>query len=166
MLTACKLEEVNPMTSADFVYVSDKSYTRKEITKMQHDIFHALQFQLYEKITPYHFLHRFRIAAEVSTNQNRFDSNHGAGSCIILDSNPTFQFMVEYLLELALLQPDFVDLKPSLVTATAIYLGRATLGLRDDKGNVWNDTLSFFTTYTKDDLGRLFFFSYHRYLFI
>jgi len=173
MLMACKLEEITPMTSADYVYVSDKTYTRKEITKMEKDIFNALQFRLYDKATTLHFLHRFLRASDVSFYQQPLDSHtnnrehkissiKGHASNLTNDvgdmnnvswgTDPVFQYMTEYLLELALLQPEFVDFRASLVAASALYLARATLGIRDKNGKIWNKTLIFFTTYSADDL--------------
>jgi len=176
MLMACKLEEITPMTSADYVYVSDKTYTRKEITKMEKDIFNALQFRLYDKATTLHFLHRFLRASDVSFYQQPLDSHtnnrehkissiKGHASNLTNDvgdmnnvswgTDPVFQYMTEYLLELALLQPEFVDFRASLVAASALYLARATLGIRDKNGKIWNKTLIFFTTYSADDLSKL-----------
>merc|ERR1712194_717971 len=63
-----------------------------------------------------------------------------------------FQCLLEYFLELALLQSDFVNLKSSLIAAAATYLGRATLGIRDVNGNIWNQTLAFYTSYDVEAL--------------
>ena len=158
------------MTSANFVYVSDKTYTRKEITKMEHDICNVLKFRFYEHVTPLHFIHRFFRASDVSFHQHHesagdetaIDNNansHVQG--INWGSNPVYQFMTEYILELALLKPRFVGMKASKVAAAALYLARATLGLRDSNGNIWNETLSFYTTYEAGDLGMsILYFAY------
>ena len=146
------------MTSVNFVYVSDKTYTRKEITKMEHDICNVLNFRFYEQVTPLHFIHRFFRASDVSFYQHSDsvgDSNtdsHMQG--INLGTNPVYQFMTEYMLELALLKPGFVGMNASKVAAAALYLARATLGLRDSSGSIWNETLTFYTTYQSGDLGR------------
>lgn len=177
MLIACKLEEVTPMSSADFVYVSDKSYSRKEITKMERDILNTLQFRCYRHVTPLHFIHRFVRAGDASFfhaegpmgDSSRHAHTHtttgnGNGECqpnrarvFVFGTNPVFQSMVEYLLEIALLQPEFVDLKSSLVATAAVYLGRATMGLKDVDGNIWNKTLVYYSGYDVDDLGTLLF---------
>lgn len=131
MLIAGKIEEIKSLTTEDFVYVSDKTYTKKEIAKMELDICTALSFRL-ECVTPYHFLNRFLQASDCCSG-NR--------------ANPTLYAMTGYFLELGLLQSEFVDLTPSVLTASAMYLARATLGLRDGEGRIWSKTLEHYTTY-------------------
>lgn len=51
--------------------------------------------------------------------------------CSFMWKEDRLSFMVDYLLEIAMLEFDFVPMKPSLVATGAIYLARAMLGIRD-----------------------------------
>jgi hypothetical protein len=82
------------------------------------------------------------------------------------------EHMVFYFLDLSLMDYRFVGIKPSLVTAAAIYLARATLGIREASpsaslldpnvtlfqsfqhcpGGFWTKTLEHYTGYDKWDL--------------
>lgn len=64
-----------------------------------------------------------------------------------------------YLLELSRLSHDLSFCKPSLLAAAAVYLGRATVGLRSQDPNhavhplgIWTKTLQHYTGYSIEDL--------------
>ena len=46
MLIACKYEEIYPPTVNDFVYITDKAYSREEILHMESMILLALDFEI------------------------------------------------------------------------------------------------------------------------
>ena len=46
MLIACKFEEVYPPEIRDFIYISDKSFSKEEIIKMESNILSSLNFDL------------------------------------------------------------------------------------------------------------------------
>jgi len=58
MLISAKYEEIHPPQADDFVYISDNTYTRQQITKMECDVVGALEFRL-AGTTMYHFNSRF-----------------------------------------------------------------------------------------------------------
>jgi len=55
MFIASKYEEIYPPDLRDFVYVTDKAYTKKEILKMESDILKELNFNVTVS-SPYLFL--------------------------------------------------------------------------------------------------------------
>ena len=145
MLIASKLEETAGPTVDDFVYISDSSYTRKEITKMELRICSSLCFHL-RYITPFDFVDRFLRASSASSQQ---------ALCCTQPTHPTCKFMVQYLLELAAMCYDLVAKPPSMIAASAVFLARATLGICDPQENdarAWSKTLCHYTGYSVCEL--------------
>ena len=62
MLIASKYEEIWAPEIRDFVYISDKAYTREQIISMEKLMLNTLGFKL-TLPTPYNFLARFLKAA-------------------------------------------------------------------------------------------------------
>ena len=58
MFIATKYEEIYPPDLRDFVYVTDKAYTKQEILKMEGNILKALNFNITVN-SSYLFLERF-----------------------------------------------------------------------------------------------------------
>ncbi len=67
MLIASKYEEIWAPEVKDFVYISDKAYTREQILNMEKVMLNTLRFTLTVP-TPFNFLSRFLKAADVSNN--------------------------------------------------------------------------------------------------
>ncbi|KAL9682831.1 hypothetical protein QQ045_014640 [Rhodiola kirilowii] len=70
MLMACKYEEVSVPVVADFIYISDKAYTRQEILDMESLMLNTLQFNM-SVPTPYVFMRRFLKAAQSDKKVSR-----------------------------------------------------------------------------------------------
>jgi len=101
LFMASKYEELMPPDISDFVYVTDDTYAKEQILKMEKKIFKSLEFQL-SKPLPIHFLRRF--AKAVGTLGDR-------------------QYMVaKYFLELCSLDYELTKCKPSQVRV--ITLGK------------------------------------------
>ena len=64
MLVAAKYEEIYAPEVKDFVYITDRAYTEKEILKMEIKILSALNFDLGRPL-PLHFLRRASKAGNV-----------------------------------------------------------------------------------------------------
>merc|ERR1740130_2105828 len=105
MLIAAKFEEVYPPQINDFVYVTDKAYTKEDIIKMEVAILGALDFKICTP-TPMQFLDRYQSV-------NGCSESH--------------QHLAQYLLELTL--PDYNMLKytPSRLAASAVLLSNKLL---------------------------------------
>jgi hypothetical protein len=122
MFTAAKYEEIYAPECMDFVYVSDGACTKHQIIKMEQTLLNTLQFNITHP-TPVHFLRRYSKAA---------------GSDYMLHT------LCKYLIELSLLDVNLLKFPPSLISASAVYLGRAMVG---KTAPLWTPTLEHYTTY-------------------
>ena len=84
----------------DFIYLTDNTYSKKQILQMEQDILFHLQFEI-QQTSSYRFLERYWKISQSDT--------------------VTF-FLSQYLLELALLDSKMNQYKPSLLASTAIYV--------------------------------------------
>lgn len=111
MLVAAKYEEIWAPEVRDFVYISDRAYTRDQILQMEKIMLNALRFHLAVP-TPHCFLSRCLRASGDADDREAVA-------------------LANYLVELSL--PDYESLRfpASLVAAAAVHAARATLGRRD-----------------------------------
>jgi cyclin B len=100
MLIACKYEEIYAPEIRDFVYITDKAYTKEDILQMENDILSALEFNV---TVPSSF--RF---LEVFSHYLKLDEN-------------CFMFC-RYLLELFLIEYRMIKYCPSILAAASIYI--------------------------------------------
>ncbi|XP_057969821.1 cyclin-A2-4 [Malania oleifera] len=137
MLIASKYEEICAPHVEDFCFITDSTYTREEVLKMESRVLNNFGFQISAPTTKT-FLRRFVRAAQATYK------------------NPSFEleYLANYLAELTLLEYDFLNYIPSLIAASAVFLARWTL---DQSGHPWNPTLAFYTTYKASDLKTMTF---------
>jgi hypothetical protein len=100
MLIASKYEEIYAPEVKDFVYITDKAYTKEEILKMEQDILRTLDFNITAP-SPYRFLERYNK--------------------IVNGDNIVFN-LARYLIELPLIEYRMLKYSPSNMAASAIYL--------------------------------------------
>ena len=100
MLIASKYEEIYAPEVRDFVYITDKAYSKEEILKMEYSMLTTLDFNV---TTPssYRFLERF--------------------SKVISADTPLFN-LARYLIELPLIEYRRLKYTPSNLAASAIFL--------------------------------------------
>lgn len=105
-MIATKYEEIYPPTVKEFIYLTDDTFTRKEVLEMERRILFNIEFGITET-SSYRFLERYSKIAK-------------ADSVIF--------FLAQYLLELALLDSKMNQYLPSLQASTALYVAmRVTL---------------------------------------
>ncbi|XP_077234555.1 G2/mitotic-specific cyclin-2-like isoform X2 [Tasmannia lanceolata] len=126
MLLACKYEEICVPLLDDFIFISDKAYTREDVLEMEKSILNTLQFNM-SVPTAFVFMKRFLKAAE---------------------SDTMLETVSFYLMELCMVEYQMLRFPPSLVSASAIYTGRCMLR----KSPPWNKILSYHSTYSEDQL--------------
>jgi cyclin A len=153
MMIACKMHETTPPDVKDFCYISASTYSKQQVIEMEYKISSLLAFN-FHIITPHHFVNIFLRAHYVS--------GHGAGTkpACSLSYEDNMKHLVDYLLEIASLTYSFVKEPPSKVAAAAIYLARATLGIRDastldaEEGTqgFFSRTLEYYSGYEESDL--------------
>jgi hypothetical protein len=98
-----------------------------------------------------HFVNQFLRASHACT----------CGVACTFD-HPVLRHMTMYLLELSRVSFDLSYRPPSLLTAAAVYLARATLGVRGETG-FWSRTLEYTTGYSVEDVKDtvIFLLKYH-----
>ncbi|XAR48392.1 hypothetical protein NMG60_11031210 [Bertholletia excelsa] len=132
MLIASKYEEINPPNVEDFCYITNNTYTKQEVVKMEADILQCMKFEMGSP-TIKTFLRKFSRIAQEEYKQ----------------TNLELEFLVCYLAELSLLDYGCVKFLPSLMAASVIFLSRFTL---HPNLNPWNTSLESFCGYKPADL--------------
>nr|XP_060634977.1 cyclin-A2 [Anolis sagrei ordinatus] len=126
MLLASKFEEIYPPEVAEFVYITDDTYTKKQVLRMEHLVLKVLSFDLAaptinQFITQY-FLH------EPTSSQ--------------------VENLALYLGELSLIDAEtYLKYLPSITAAAAFHIANYTIS-----GKTWTDALTKVTGYTMEDL--------------
>lgn len=109
MLIACKFEEVYPPEIRDFIYISDKSFSKEEIIKMESNILSSLNFDLIT-VSSFRFLERLSLS---------FESH-------LISFN-----LSQYFLELSLVE-NRLNYPSSMIATSAIVISRKILKLEPD----------------------------------
>uniref|UniRef100_A0A8D3CIJ9 G2/mitotic-specific cyclin-B2 n=1 Tax=Scophthalmus maximus TaxID=52904 RepID=A0A8D3CIJ9_SCOMX len=122
LLIASKYEEIRPPELKDFVYITDCTYTKKQVLQMEHFFLGVLAFDMAAP-TINQFLRLFMSIHSVCANTEN---------------------LAMYVAELSLLEiQPFLRYSPSLVAAAAYCLASYTVN-----NSLWPDSLSAFTGYT------------------
>ena len=151
---ASKLEDVKAPSRQELCYISDYSVSNGQLLRLEQHICTLLQFRL-QHVTPYHFLSAFLRA---STAEDTASSSSNFDNCDPV--NVPIVSMVKYFLELSRASYQLSQERPDLLTASCVYLARATLGIvgKDKKeqtppnGLYWSNTLKHYTTYEATDM--------------
>ncbi|XP_073439336.1 cyclin-A1 [Dendrobates tinctorius] len=126
MLLASKYEEIYPPDVDEFVYITDDTYTKKQLLRMEHLLLKVLTFDLTVP-TINQFLLQYTHKQSVSTKT---------------------EHLAMYMSELTLLQDEpFLKYLPSVTAAAAYALANYTINQL-----FWPDTLQAFTGYSLSDL--------------
>ena len=125
MLLASKYEEIWAPEVRDFVYISDKAYTREQIIEMEKDMLSELGFHLTVP-TPFHFLSRFFKAA---------------------GADKQMQLLSNFLVECALVDYGALKFSNSMLAASCVYVAMRCL----NKGR-WDANMKIHTRYAESDI--------------
>ncbi|XP_051168900.1 cyclin-A2 [Leptopilina boulardi] len=126
MFIAAKYEEIYPPDVGEFVFITDDTYSKKQVLRMEHLILRVLSFDLTVP-TPLSFL------MEYCTSNNLSEKS---------------QFLAMYLCELSMLEADpFLHFLPSILAASSVALARHTLN-----EEVWPHELELSSGYNLQDL--------------
>lgn len=130
MFIASKYEEIYPPDVSEFVYITDDTYSKKQVLRMEHLVLKVLSFDLAIP-TAHYFLKCFCSWTSVSTE---------------------VEYLAKYLCELTLLHADpFLRFLPSEVACSALALAHHTLDLES-----WNSDLALYTGYDFNDFCECF----------
>ncbi|XP_074983724.1 cyclin-A2 isoform X2 [Caretta caretta] len=126
MLLASKFEEIYPPEVAEFVYITDDTYTKKQVLRMEHLVLKVLSFDLaaptINQFLTQYFLHQ-------QTNVKVENLSMYLGELSLIDADPYLKYL------------------PSLTAAAAFHLASYTI-----TGQTWPESLSKMTGYTLESL--------------
>ncbi|NXU47723.1 CCNA1 protein, partial [Turnix velox] len=126
ILLASKYEEIYPPDVDEFVYITDDTYTKRQLLKMEHLFLKVLAFDLTAPTT-----NRFLL---------QYLQRHGV--CMRTEN------FARYLAELSLLEADtFLKYLPSQTAAAAYCLANYTVNR-----SLWPEALAAFTGYSLSDI--------------
>merc|ERR1719191_187164 len=126
MLIAAKYEEIYAPEVKDFVYITDRAYSERDILKMEIRILATLKFDLGRPL-PLHFLRRASKAGGVEAATHT---------------------LAKYIMELSLGSYSMVSVSPSVLAASALALAMRALETESKLGDVWSSTLEHYTHYS------------------
>ncbi|XP_062513867.1 cyclin-A2-like [Corticium candelabrum] len=126
MFVAAKFEEIHPPEVDEFVYITDDTYTRSQVLKMEHLLLKVLTFDLAAP-TILNFLDRYVTVA---------------------GANERTEHLAKYLAELSLLDGDpYLKYPPSVIAASSVALALHTFSLP-----AWTPTLVHYSGYATGDV--------------
>ncbi|XP_036913555.1 cyclin-A1 [Sturnira hondurensis] len=127
ILLASKYEEIYPPEVDEFVYITDDTYTKRQLLRMEHLLLKVLAFDLTVPTTHQFLLQYLRRQ----------------GVCVRTEN------LAKYVAELSLLEADpFLKYLPSLIAAAAYCLANYTVNK-----HFWPETLAAFTGYSLSEIG-------------
>ncbi|XP_031540480.1 cyclin-A1 isoform X1 [Vicugna pacos] len=126
ILLASKYEEIYPPEVDEFVYITDDTYTKRQLLRMEHLLLKVLAFDL----------------TVPTTNQFLLQYLRRQGVCVRTEN------LAKYVAELSLLEADpFLKYLPSLIAAAAYCLANYTVNR-----HFWPETLAAFTGYSLSEI--------------
>ncbi|XP_061582127.1 cyclin-A2 [Cololabis saira] len=126
MLLAAKFEEIYPPEVAEFVYITDDTYTKKQVLRMEHLVLKVLSFDL--------------AAPTINQFLTHYICHQSVGK--------TVENIAMYLGELSLIDSDpFLKYLPSQMAAAAYIVANNTV-----TGGSWPKSLVEMSGYTLEDL--------------
>ncbi|CAG7881700.1 unnamed protein product [Brassica rapa] len=133
MFIASKYEEIFAPRIEEFCFITDNTYTKDQVLEMESQVLKHFSFQIYTP-TSKTFLRRFLRAAHASDLQK---------------PSVEMEFLANYLIELTLIDYEFLKFLPSVIAASAVFLAKWTL---NQSSHPWNPTLEHYTTFKASDL--------------
>uniref|UniRef100_A0A8C5P607 Cyclin A1 n=1 Tax=Jaculus jaculus TaxID=51337 RepID=A0A8C5P607_JACJA len=126
ILLASKYEEIYPPEVDEFVYITDDTYTKRQLLRMEHLLLKVLAFDL----------------TVPTTNQFLLQYLRRHGVCLRTEN------LAKYVAELSLLEADpFLKYLPSLIAAAAYCLANYIVNR-----HFWPETLAAFTGYSLSEI--------------
>ena len=126
LLIASKFEEIYPPEIRDFVYITEKTYLKEEITKMEYKVLSTLNFDLLS-VSPYRLLERYNF--------------------VCFGDQKSF-FIAQFILELVLIEFNLNLYIPSIKATAALYIARKILKIQP----AWTKTLESTTGVTESSI--------------
>ncbi|KAH7524539.1 hypothetical protein FEM48_Zijuj06G0130200 [Ziziphus jujuba var. spinosa] len=132
MMIAAKYEEISPPSVEEFCYVTDNTFSKEEVLKMETSVLNYLKFEMTAP-TAIGFSRRFVSVAQVTS-----------------EAPPVqMECLASYIIELSLVEYSMLCYAPSLIAASATFLAKYILS---PTKKPWNSTLRYYTFYKASDL--------------
>ncbi|KAH0982674.1 hypothetical protein GBA52_009851 [Prunus armeniaca] len=128
MLIASKYEEICAPRVEELCFMTDNTYSKEEVLKMESQVLKYFGFQLFAPTTKTFLRY---ICHMVST------------------PSLELEYLANYLAELTLVDYSFLNFLPSVIAASAVFLSKWSL---DQSSHPWNPILEHYTRYTPLDL--------------
>jgi cyclin B len=126
MLLASKYEEIYAPEVRDFVYITDKAYTREQILAMEAQMLNTLDFRITVP-TAFVFLNRLLKAAEADS---------------------TLELLATFVVERSLQEYRMLQHAPSKVASAGVNMAMRTLRGR----GAWGPTMAYYSGYSEEEL--------------
>jgi hypothetical protein len=126
MLIASKYEEIYAPEVRDFVYITDKTYTKEEIIKTEYKILSGLNFDILF-VSPLTFLKRYHFVSR--------------------DNIRSF-YLAQFILEFSFLEYKLIFYPASIKAAACLFISRRLL--RTEKA--WSESLASVSQYEDKDI--------------
>lgn len=118
MYIAAKYEEITPPDVNEFVYITDDTYTKKQVLRMEHLLLKVLDFKMSPPTINWFLSHYLRF---IKINSKFNNSNEQ-------EMFSRIENLSRYLAELTLVDADtYLTYLPSQIAASAIFLALITL---------------------------------------
>jgi len=125
MYIASKYEEISPPDVSEFVYITDDTYTKKQVLRMEHLLLKVLDFRMNTPTINCFLMHYLRFLKLNTSSSNTTSTSPLTAQQQELHSR--VENLARYLAELTLIDSDtFLSYLPSQVAASAIYLSLHT----------------------------------------
>lgn len=143
MFIAAKYEEIYPPDVGEFVYITDNTYTKKQVLRMEQLILKVLTFDLCVPTTSV-FLNAYPIADDLPKDVKFMAQVNICDRIVSTERQLTTAFFsLQYLCELSLLEAEpYLQYTPSMITAAAIALARLNFNMP-----IWSAQLARFTDF-------------------
>ncbi|GJE96592.1 cyclin [Phanerochaete sordida] len=125
MFIAAKYEEIMAPSVDEFVFMTEKGYTKEEILKGERIVLQSLEFKISQYCSPYSWMRKISKADDYDLQTRTLS---------------------KFLTEVTLLDYRFLRVKPSMVAAIGMYTARKMLG------GDWNERFVFYSGFTEEHL--------------
>ncbi|KZS92347.1 hypothetical protein SISNIDRAFT_412759 [Sistotremastrum niveocremeum HHB9708] len=125
LFIAAKYEEIIAPSVEEFVWISDKAFSREEILKGERIVLQTLDFRVSSYCSPYTWVRRISKADDYDLQTRTLS---------------------KFLIECTLLDHRFLRAKPSLIAALGMYSARKILG------GDWDAPFIFYSGFTAEEL--------------
>ena len=132
MFLASKYEEISPPSVESFVYMTENTYDREDVFRMEVRVLRYLEFNL-SVVTSHTFVQRLTEVSCIDEGDSMYVTRIQQLTC--------------YFLELAAMEYEMIKWYPSIVTTSAIALARYALGL-----SYWSNEFEQESRYTPEDV--------------